>query len=82
MPGRPLPPLSEAVYESLLQMILSGRLEPRQPVSELELSRTLGVSRTPIHEAVAQLAKDGLIVREPNIPVVRPPAYSSLRWTW
>lgn len=58
--------LSEQVYESLVEMILRGRLEPGQPVSELELARELSVSRTPIHEAVKQLVKDGLIVQAAN----------------
>jgi DNA-binding GntR family transcriptional regulator len=58
--------LSEEVYESLVQMILGGDLLPGQPVSELELSRRLAVSRTPVHEAIKQLVKDGLIAQAPN----------------
>ncbi|HBJ36786.1 MAG TPA: GntR family transcriptional regulator [Planctomycetaceae bacterium] len=58
--------LSEQVYESLVEMIVRGRLEPGQPVSEVELARTLNVSRTPIHEAVKQLVKDGLVIQAAN----------------
>ncbi len=58
--------LSEQVYESLVEMIVLGKLEPGQPVSEVELARVLSVSRTPIHEAVKQLVKDGLIVQAAN----------------
>ncbi len=58
--------LSEQVYESLVEMIVRGQLQPGQPVSEVELARTLSVSRTPIHEAVKQLVKDGLIVQAAN----------------
>ena len=58
--------LSEQVYESLVEMIVRGKLEPGQPVSEVELARTLNVSRTPIHEAVKQLVKDGLILQAAN----------------
>lgn len=47
-------------------MIVRGRLEPGQPVSEVELARTLNVSRTPIHEAVKQLVKDGLVIQAAN----------------
>jgi len=47
-------------------MIVSGELESGQAVSESELSRRLEVSRTPIHEAVGQLAKDGLVIQERN----------------
>ncbi len=58
--------LSEQVYESLVEMIVRGKLEPGQPVSEVELARVMNVSRTPIHEAVKQLVKDGLIIQSAN----------------
>jgi DNA-binding GntR family transcriptional regulator len=58
--------LSEQVYETLVEMIVRGKLESGQPVSELELARSMNVSRTPIHEAVKQLVKDGLIVQAAN----------------
>ena len=58
--------LSEQVYESLVEMIVRGKLEPGQPVSEVELARSLNVSRTPVHEAVKQLVKDGLILQAAN----------------
>ncbi len=58
--------LSESVYEQITQMIVSGELESGQAVSESELSRRLEVSRTPIHEAVGQLVKDGLVIQERN----------------
>lgn len=47
-------------------MIVSGKLASGQAVSESELSRRLDVSRTPIHEAVGQLVKDGLVIQERN----------------
>ncbi len=58
--------LSEQVYEALVEMILTGKLGPGQTVSELALSRQLNVSRTPIHEAIKQLVKDGLISQSAN----------------
>lgn len=58
--------LSEAVYETLLNAILSGKLQPAEPISELELTRQLNVSRTPVHEAIGQLIKDGLVIQRPN----------------
>ena len=58
--------LSEQVYETLVGMIVQGELAPGQPVSEVELARSLNVSRTPIHEAVKQLVKDGLILQAAN----------------
>lgn len=58
------PSLSESVYQALLERILDGRLPSETVVSELALAGELGVSRTPVHDAVRQLAKDGLVVRE------------------
>src|SRR3982751_3100555 len=56
--------LVESVYEALLQRIMGGDLRSGSIVSELALAQELGVSRTPVHDAVRQLAKDGLVVRE------------------
>lgn len=58
--------LSDSVYESLVEAILSGRLVPGSVVSELELARQFEVSRTPVHDAIRQLTKDGLVVQEMN----------------
>ncbi|HSI36325.1 MAG: GntR family transcriptional regulator [Phycisphaerae bacterium] len=56
--------LVEAAYQSLLERIADGRLPSGAMLSELALSQELGVSRTPVHDAMRQLAKDGLVVRE------------------
>lgn len=58
--------LSEAVYETVLEAILGGQLAAGQSISELELARQLDVSRTPVHEAMGQLIKDGLVQQKPN----------------
>ncbi len=58
--------LSDAVYETLLEAILAGRLATGSVVSEVALARTLRVSRTPVHDALRQLAKDGWIRQEAN----------------
>lgn len=54
-------PLVEVVYESLLEAILSGRLASGAVLSEVALAEQLNVSRTPVHDALRQLAKDGLV---------------------
>ena len=59
-------PLTEAVYHRLLQRILSGHYSPGAVLSELGVARELGVSRMPVHDALRQLAKDGLVERERN----------------
>jgi DNA-binding GntR family transcriptional regulator len=58
--------LSDTAYETLVGAILSGRLAPGTIVSELELARQFNVSRTPVHDALRQLTKDGLVVQEMN----------------
>ena len=63
--------LFDQTYEYLLEKIIKGELPSGSPVSELALTRKLGVSRTPIHESIRQLEKDGLIFQAPNCrPVV------------
>ena len=63
--------LSDVVYERLLEDILSGRRRAGEPLSELALTKVLKVSRTPVHNAMLQLIKDGLVKQDPNCrPVV------------
>ena len=56
--------LVDSVYEALLERIVRGDLSSGTIVSELALAQEWGVSRTPVHDAVRQLSKDGLVVRE------------------
>jgi DNA-binding GntR family transcriptional regulator len=51
----------ERVEEALRQAILGGDLRPGEPLVLTELSAQLGVSRTPIREAMRALASEGLI---------------------
>jgi DNA-binding GntR family transcriptional regulator len=63
--------MSDVVYERLLDDILSGRRQVGEPLSELALTKVLKVSRTPVHNAMLQLIKDGLVKQDPNCrPVV------------
>src|SRR5688572_22982593 len=57
--------LSESVYDALLENILSGALAAGTEISEVALAEALRVSRTPVHEAVGRLVKDGLLVQDP-----------------
>ncbi len=54
------------VYEHLKLEILSGALEPGVKLAEIPISERLGVSRTPVREAVQRLAQDGLVEIEAN----------------
>ncbi len=59
-------PLSEVVYDQLRQDILAGNIMPGTRMMEVELSIKMGVSRTPIREAIKKLEKEGLVVVEPR----------------
>jgi DNA-binding GntR family transcriptional regulator len=63
----PAPELStEVVHDRLRQAILRGELDARAPISQVRLAATLGVSRTPLREALRMLQREGLIDSEPN----------------
>jgi DNA-binding GntR family transcriptional regulator len=57
--------LSERVYNSLKQRILTCDLEPCQRLAEVELAAEFQVSRTPLREALNRLAQEGLVVQTP-----------------
>ena len=53
--------LVEDVYTHLKEEIASGQLPPGAPLSELDLAESLGVSRTPVREALRRLQTEGLV---------------------
>jgi len=55
------PPIREKVYEDLKSAILSGHYTPGEKLAEEHLAETLGVSRTPVREALHKLESEGLI---------------------
>lgn len=55
------PRLSLEIRRQLLALIADGRLPAATQVHEAILARKLGVSRTPLHEAMASLERDGLL---------------------
>jgi DNA-binding GntR family transcriptional regulator len=58
--------VAEGVYQHLRRELLTGRLAPGQWLREQELAESLSVSRTPVREAVRQLAQEGLLQVEAN----------------
>ena len=58
-------PLSEQVYMSLKQAILTGSLKPKMKLSEVRIAEQLNVSATPVREAFRKFAKDNLVVIQP-----------------
>ena len=58
--------LREAVYQTLRRAILTNLLKPGERLMELKLAAELGVSRTPVREALRQLELEGLVSIVPN----------------
>ena len=56
-----------AVYDALREAIVTAELEPGQQVSENEIAEKLGVSRTPVREALARLRDDQLVQIVPQL---------------
>lgn len=62
---------SDRAYAALLDQIQSGELAPGAVLAEVEQAARLGVSRTPLREALGRLAADGLVVQQsPRVTVV------------
>ena len=59
-------PQGNSVYQRLLDEIREGALLPGDRLREIDLSNRLGVSRTPVREAIRQLEADGLVTHVPR----------------
>lgn len=59
-------PLRDVVFNTLRQAILKGELEPGERLMEIQLAERLGVSRTPIREAIRKLELEGLVLMIPR----------------
>ena len=59
-------PLRDVVYNTLREAILKGELKPGERLMELQLASKLGVSRTPIREAIRMLQLEGRAVTIPR----------------
>lgn len=55
-------PLRDEVFNTLRKAILNGELVPGQRLMEISLANRLGVSRTPVREAIKRLEQEGLVV--------------------
>lgn len=59
-------PLRDVVFNTLRQAILTGELKPGERLMEIHLANMLGVSRTPIREAIRKLELEGLVTMVPR----------------
>jgi len=59
-------PLRELVLDAIRSAIMNGTLQPRERLMEIQMAEELGVSRTPIREALRNLELEGFIVMVPR----------------
>ena len=59
-------PLRDVVFQTLRQAILRGTLQPGERLMEIHLAQKLGVSRTPVREAIRMLELEGLVTMVPR----------------
>ncbi|WP_299961019.1 GntR family transcriptional regulator [uncultured Roseobacter sp.] len=71
--------LGDSAFERIKAMILDGTLEPGTLLREKKFADRLGVSRTPVREAIGQLISQGLAIRsESGAPVVNSVSLSDI----
>ncbi|AEG61679.1 GntR family transcriptional regulator [Desulforamulus ruminis] len=64
------PQVRDKVYKRLRQAIVEGRLKPGERLIERKFAQLLGVSRTPVREAIRILESEGLVVNLPRVGAV------------
>jgi len=62
--GGVIRPLADRAFEGVLARLMSGQIRPGSVIQERRLAETLGLSRSPVHDAVARLEGRGLLVRQ------------------
>lgn len=55
-------PLRDIVFDKLRENIITGRLKPGDRLMEIKLANEMGVSRTPVREAIKKLENEGLVI--------------------
>ena len=59
-------PLRDVVFQTLRHAIITGEIAPGERLMEIPLSQSLGVSRTPVREAIRMLELEGLVIMLPR----------------
>lgn len=60
------PQLADIIYRELHEAIVTGQMEPGTSLVQNDLAQQLGVSRTPVRDALERLVREGLITRSPT----------------
>lgn len=58
--------MAEQIATALRQAIAAGKLRPGARLPEVQIAREMGTSRAPLREALIQLEREGLVIRQPN----------------
>jgi DNA-binding GntR family transcriptional regulator len=58
--------IAEQIADSIREAIAQGRIPPAARLFEVSLAHDMGTSRAPVREALSQLEREGLVVKEPN----------------
>lgn len=61
------PKMSDAAYERLREAIVRGELAPGEKIKDAEVAEMLGLSRTPVREALTRLVETGLVESKPGV---------------
>lgn len=64
--GSPRRSLPERVRETIEQLVLTGALREGDQIVEYQVARQMGISQTPVREALRTLERDGLVVTLPH----------------
>ena len=56
--------LPKIAYDAIIDFIMAGTLKLGQPLPQIQLTKLLSMSRTPVREAMAALERDGILVKE------------------
>ncbi|MEE6280506.1 GntR family transcriptional regulator [Georgenia sp. MJ170] len=78
--GRATGRLADEVHDTLLRQLMSSRIVPDSRVTIDALARELGVSQTPIRDALNRMEADGLVVRVPHAGYRIPPQITRERF--
>lgn len=62
--------MKKEAYQYILQKMMRGELEPGMQISELSIAAELGISRSPVRDALSQMVSEGMVERVPRFGTV------------